>query len=152
MIKEHYKHGIEPPTQDETARWQEIKFYIYMKMILNKYELPQHAILFAHLFCIEDKFDKKLDAVAQKIIGNDPTVIPSRKEIIILAYKHHVSVMKIRSITQKTQLYIYNVIDNWNRDEWYHPLFDEDTQHLIKVFNDNVESFSKMIDLGGNAI
>lgn len=153
MIKEHYKHGISKPSADETARWQELKFYIYMKMIMEKYKLPQHAVLFAHLFCIEDKYDRKLDALAQKIIGQDPTIVPSEKEMVIIAYKHHVSVMKIRAITHCTQAKIYYIVDNWNdSDEWYHPLCDEETREMIKIFNTNVEEFSKMINLGGNAI
>ncbi len=148
-MKEHYKHTISKPTEDETARWKEIKFYIYMRMILETYELPQHAILFAHLFCIEDKYDKKLDALAQQIIGMAPNVIPSKKEIIVLAYKHNVPVMKIRSIVHTTQQYIYNIIDNWDNDEWYHPIHDAETDRLIDIFNNNVEHFGAMIKLGG---
>ena len=109
-------------------------------------------MLFAHLFCIEDKYDKKLDALAQRIIGEDPTVVPTEQELIILAYKHHVSVMKIRAITHCTQAKIYYIVDKWDDSEWYHPLFDEETHKMIQIFNSNVESFSKMINLGGNAI
>lgn len=152
MIKEHYKHCINPPTPEETERWQEVKFYLYMRLILEKYEVPQHAVLFAHLFCIDDRYSRKLDTLAQKIIGCDPTVIPSNKEIIILAYKHHVSVMKIRELVHTTQNKIYKYVDSWNNDEWYHPLFDDETHELIKTFNKNVEEFNKLLDLGGNAI
>lgn len=152
MIKEHYKHTISEPTPEETERWQEIKFYIYFKMILEKYRTPQHAILFAHLFCIEDQYDRKLDALAQKIINEDPRTIPTEKELIILSYKHHVSVMKIRSITHTTQQRIYNIVDAWCDEEWYHALYDEDTRRMINIFNKNVEAFSDMIKLGGNAV
>lgn len=151
MYTEHYKHKVKPPTEEETMRWQEIKFYIYMRRILARYELPQHAILFAHLFCVEDKYEKKLDALAQKIIGCDPTVIPSKKEMIIIMYKHNVPVNNIRTIVQVTQPYLYNVIDNYKEDEWYHPMFDDDTRELINIFNSNVEDFAKLTKIGGKS-
>lgn len=149
MAKQN-KHYLGAPLDEERLRYEEVKFYLYIKQILKLITTPQVAMQTINAVAKTKQTHYILEPVIQKILCNDFSVVPTKEESAVLMYKHQVTVRLIMETLQIQQEELYSYIDKQRRDPInIHRKLNEERLDAVKVFNSNIEQLGLFFRIGG---